>query len=253
MDGFCYQAAIRSHHETSKFCIDRNVVHSSRNKNFLIYLADTFTDHSDIIRSLIWSVRDSDSTGKIDELDVCSCLFVKFYCQFEHYFCKHRIILICYGIAGKECMDTEILGSFGFEDTESIKDLLCCHSVFCISRVVHDIIADLEHTARIVTATDRLRYLAYSTLYCFDMCDIIQVDDSADLICITEFCFRSIVGREHDITFFASDRLGKHQLCHGRAVAATAVLLKDLDQIRVRSCLYSKKFFEAFVPCECFF
>ena len=36
---------------------------------------------------------------KIDELDVCSCLFVKFYCQFEHYFCKHRIIFVGYGIA----------------------------------------------------------------------------------------------------------------------------------------------------------
>ena len=36
-------------------------------------------------------------------------------------------------------------------------------------------------------------------------------------------------------------------------VTTTAIFLKNLDQIRVRSCFYSKKFFESLVPCKSLF
>ena len=112
-------------------------------------------------------------------------------------------------------MNTKLLCSFGFEDTEGFKNLLCCHSVFCIPGIVHNIIADLEHTTRIITAADGFWNFSHCTLYRLDMCDVVKIDDSTDLICIAEFLFRSIVGREHDIAFFTADCLGKHQFCHG--------------------------------------
>ena len=61
VDGFCNKTAIRSHHETAKLCVDCNITHSFRNKNFLVNLADTLTDHADVIWLLIRFVRNSDT------------------------------------------------------------------------------------------------------------------------------------------------------------------------------------------------
>ena len=77
MDCFCDKAAIRSHHETAKLCIDCNITHSGRNKYFFVYFADTLTDHTDIIWLLIRFIRNSDTTGKVDEFNVCTCLLLK--------------------------------------------------------------------------------------------------------------------------------------------------------------------------------
>ncbi len=82
-------------------------------------------------------------------------LLLKFHCNFKQYFRKHRIILICYGITCKECMDTKFFAPFAFRILNASNNLFCCHSVFCISRIIHDIIADLEHSARIVTTADQ--------------------------------------------------------------------------------------------------
>ena len=253
MDCLSYQATIRSHHETSHLCIDCNITHSGRNKYFFVYFADTLTNLSDIIRSLIWFVSDSNTTGKVDKLHMSACLLLKFHCHFKHLFRQHRIILICHSIACKECMDTEFLGTFFLQDLECFKNLLCCHTIFGISGVVHNIVADLKHSARIITTADHLRNISYGSFYALDMCDIIKIDDPADFICIFEFFFRCIIGRKHDISLFASDCFGHHQLCHGRTVTATAILLKDLDQKWIWSCLHSKEFFEALIPCKCFF
>ena len=182
-----------------------------------------------------------------------SSFFLKFYSQFKHYFCKHWIIFVCYCIAGKKCMDTEFFGSFCFQCAERFKDLICCHSVFGIPRIIHNIITDFKQSTRIITAADCLRDVADSLFYCFNMCNIIKIDNSTDLICIAEFCFRRIIGWKHDITFFAADCFGKHQFGHRGTVTSTSVLLKDLDQIWIRCCFNCEEFFESFIPCKGFF
>ena len=214
MNCLSYQTAIRSHHKTAHLCVDRNISHSCRNKNFLINLTHTFSNLSDIIRSLVWSVSNSHTTGKIDKLHMSSCLFLKFHCQLKHLFRQHRIILICHSIACKECMDTEFLSTFLFQNPECIKNLLSSHTIFGISGIIHNIIADLKHSARIITAADYLRNISHSSFHTFNVCDIIQIYDSADLICIFKLFFRCIIRRKHHISFFTSDRFGHHQLCH---------------------------------------
>ena len=150
-------------------------------------------------------------------------------------------------------MDTKFFSTFCFQSLECFKNLLGSHTIFCISRVIHDIIADLEYSARIVTAADHFWDISDSSLYTFNMSDIIKVDDSTNLICIFKLFFRCIIGREHDVTLFASDCFGHHQFCHGRAVTSASILLKNFDQKWIRSCFYSEEFFETFVPCKCFF
>ena len=77
MDCFCHKAAIRSHHKTTKLCVNCNISHSCRNKYFFINLADTLSDHTDIIRFLIRCVRNSNTTRQINKLNMYSCFFLK--------------------------------------------------------------------------------------------------------------------------------------------------------------------------------
>ena len=213
MDCFCDKAAIRSHHETAKLCIDRNITHSFRNKYFFINLAETLTDHTDIIWLLIRFIRNSDTTGKVDEFNVCTCLLLKLHGKLKHNLCKHWIIIIGHCVACKECMDSELFGTFGFQDTECVKNLLGSHSVFCISGIIHDTVTDLKYSTWIVTAADHFRDFSESFLYALNMCDVIKVDDPTDLICISELFLRCVIGRKHDIALFAAYCLSHHKLC----------------------------------------
>ena len=121
VDCSCNQASIRSHHETSHLCIDCDISHTCRYQYFFVYTADTITDRTNIIRLLIWFVRNTYTTGQVDEFDVYTCFLLKFYRNFKQYFRKHRIIFICYGITCKECMDTKFFCSFCFQNFESFK------------------------------------------------------------------------------------------------------------------------------------
>ena len=76
MDRSCHESAVRSQHETSKLSEDRNIAHSCRNENFLVNFSYALTDNLDIVRLLVRSVRDSDSAGEVDELDVSASLFL---------------------------------------------------------------------------------------------------------------------------------------------------------------------------------
>ena len=80
-------------------------------------------------------------------------------------------------------MDTELFYAFGLQDLECLKNLFSGHTVLGISRIIHNAVANLEKSARIITAADRLRNTfrsVFSTT--INMCDIIQVDDRAKLI-----------------------------------------------------------------------
>ena len=136
-----------------------------------------------------------------------TCFFLKLYSQLKHYFCQHRIIFIGNSITCKECMDTKILCTFFFQDTESLEDLLRSHSILCITRVVHNIIADLKYTTWVVTAADGLWNTANCTLHTFNVGNIIQIDDTADLIRIFKLLLRRIIRRKHNVSFLTSNGL----------------------------------------------
>ena len=76
MDRSCHESAVRGQHEAAKLCEDRHIAHSCRNENFLVNLSYALTDDFDIIRLLIRSVRDTDSAGEVDELDISAGLLL---------------------------------------------------------------------------------------------------------------------------------------------------------------------------------
>ena len=57
-------------------------------------------------------------------------------------------------------MDAELFCPFCLQNAERLKNLLGCHAVFGISRIVHDIGANFEQSARVITAADFLRNVA---------------------------------------------------------------------------------------------
>ena len=128
-----------------------------------------------------------------------SCFFLKTYCLFKKNFCKHWIIIICHCIAGKECMNTEFFCTFCFQCLKCFCDLLCCHSILRISRIIHNIITDLEYSARIITATDCLRNMSDCLLKEVNMCNIIQIDDCSKFISKFKIFLRCIIRGKHNI------------------------------------------------------
>ena len=90
-------------------------------------------------------------------------------------------------------MKAEFFRAFFLQNLISIKGLLRCHTVFCIPRIVHNVIADLEETARIKTAADRLRDMSDRLLKEINMCNIIQIDDCSQFVCQHKLLSRSVI------------------------------------------------------------
>mgnify|MGYP007057683202 CR=1 FL=1 len=70
-------------------------------------------------------------------------------------------------------MYTKVFCTFCFQYFECFKQLLRCHTVLGITRVVHDIIANLKQSAWVVTATDCLRNMANCLLQEINVREII--------------------------------------------------------------------------------
>ena len=160
MDCLGNKTSIRSEHESSHLGIDGNIAHSCRNKHFIVCFMNALTDHTDIVRLLIRCVRNSDTAGEINETDIASGLVAQLNNELKQLSCELRIILVRYGIACKESVDSEMFRTFAFKNLICFNDLILGHSVLGISRVVHDSVTQFKHSARIVATADSLRNMA---------------------------------------------------------------------------------------------
>ena len=96
-------------------------------------------------------------------------------------------------------MKPEFFRALFLQDPVRVRDLLRCHAVLCISRVIHNIIADLKQSARVITAADRLRNMPDSLFQKINMGDIIQIDNCSQLIRKNKIFRRSIIGGKHNV------------------------------------------------------
>ena len=114
MDGLCNQTAIGAQHKTAQLCAQRYITHTRRHQNLLIDLPHPFADGADIIRLLIRTVRDADTSGKIDKGNMSPRFLMEADCQLKQDLCQHGVILICHRVACQKGMNAEILCSLGF-------------------------------------------------------------------------------------------------------------------------------------------
>ena len=59
MDRSCYKASIRSHHESSHLCKNSHIRKTCRNHDLVKLFMNTFSDDSNIVWSLIRSIRNT--------------------------------------------------------------------------------------------------------------------------------------------------------------------------------------------------
>ena len=83
MNSLSHQSSIRSHHVSSQLCAQGYITHASRYQHLFVYFTHSFANDHNIIRFLIRLIRDTDSTGQIDERNMCSSLFLQTYRQLE--------------------------------------------------------------------------------------------------------------------------------------------------------------------------
>ena len=205
-------------------------------------------DDADIVRLLIRTIRNPHTAGQIDKRNLRTGLLLKFHRQLEQKPCQCRIILVGHGIACQKRMDSEAFCSLCFQHAERLKQLLCCHTILRISRIVHDIIADGKQSARIVAAGDRLRDIADGFLQKVNVRKIIQIDNRTQLFRQLIFARRSHIGRKHDFIPRESHCAGEHQLRLRRAVAPAAIFPENFNQCRIRIRLHCKVLAESRIP-----
>ena len=194
MDGLCHKDSVGPKHKPAQLRAQGHIPHPGRDENLLVGLSHALADNRDVIGLLIRPVGNAHAAGQVDKGDVGPCLLLKLHRQLKENPCQHRIIFIGHRIAGQKSVDAEMLRSLGLQGDKCLPDLLIGHAVLGIPRIVHNIIADLEHTAGIVAAADGLGNIAQRLLQAGDMGDIVQVDDGAQLPGIGEFLRGRVVG-----------------------------------------------------------
>ena len=112
---------------------------------------------------------------------------------------KLGVVVVGDGVAGKECVDTKVLGTLGLERAKGLEELLGGHAVLGVARVVHDAVGELEQAARIKAAADRLGDGARDALKELDVAYVVKVDDGSQLVGELKVGSRRVVGREHDV------------------------------------------------------
>ena len=122
-------------------------------------------------------------------------------------------------------MNSEIFNALFFQNPIPLKKLRLCKAILGISRIVHDSIAHFKHASGIVTAAHGFRQCAQNLFHKINMRDVIQVDNCAELRCVSVFLRRRFVGGKHNVFSDNARRLAEHQLRHRGTVAAAAILL----------------------------
>ena len=207
-------------------------------------------DGVNVVGLLLGQIGDADAAGQIDEGDMCVGLALKAHGKLKEDARKLGVVVVGDGVAGKECVDTKVLGALGLEHAEGLEELLGGHAVLGVARVVHDAVGELEQAARIKAATDCLGDGPRDTLKELDMADVVKVDDGAQLVGELKVGSRRVVGREHDVVSRDTQRAGDHELGIARAIAAAAVFVENGDERRVGVGLDGKVFLKARVPCK---
>ena len=173
VDGLGDQASVGAHHKAAHLGADCHIAHAGGNQNLVVGRVYTLADGVDVVGLLLGQVGDTHAAGQVNEGDMCARLALQAHGKLKEDARELGVVVVGDGVAGKECVDTKVLGALGLEHAEGLEELLGGHAVLGVAWVVHDVVADLEQAAWIVTAADGLRDIADRVLYALDMGDIV--------------------------------------------------------------------------------
>ena len=139
----------------------------------------------------------------------------------------------------------------GHEAVDGTGHLVFGHAVLGVTGHIHDGVAQGERAARIIAQADGFGNLAIGDAgQEFHMGGIVQVDVSAQVVCLLHVLNGGDVGGEHDVRANGTDSLGHQQLRVAGAVAAAALFLQNLQNVGVGGSLYGEVLPEAGIPAE---
>ena len=72
-------------------------------------------DGVNVVGLLLGQIGDADAAGQIDEGDVCAGLALQAHGKLKEDARKLGVVVVGDGVAGKECVDTKVLGTLGLE------------------------------------------------------------------------------------------------------------------------------------------
>ena len=124
------------------------------------------------------------------------------------------------------------LNALLFDDFISFEELVARQAVFCLSRLADDVVA-FHEVARIIAEADDF-WQAGVFLEVFDVADIIEVDDGAELDGLLEFIGRRIIRRQENFFAFDTRDIRDDELGEAAAVGACAFFVQNLDNARIR-------------------
>ena len=179
VDGLGDQASVGAHHKAAHLGADCHVAHAGGNQNLVVGCVYALADGVDVIGLLLGQVGDTHTAGQVDKGDMSARLALQAHGKLKEDARELGVVIVGDGVAGKEGMDAKILGTFGLERAEGIKELIGGHAVLGIARVVHNAVGKLEQAARVKTAAHRLGDGARDALVELDVADVVEVDDGA--------------------------------------------------------------------------
>ena len=130
VDGLGDQAPIGAHHKAAHLGTDRHIAHAGGNQNLVVGRVYPFTDGVDVVGLLLGQIGDTDAAGQIDEGDVCAGLALQAHGKLKEDARELGVVVVGDGVAGKECVDTKVLGALGLEHAEGLEKLLGGHAIF---------------------------------------------------------------------------------------------------------------------------
>ena len=227
VDGLGDQTSVGAHHKAAHLGADRHIAHTGGNQNLVVGCVHALANGVDVVSLLLGQVGDTHAAGQVDEGDMRARLALQTHGKLKEDARELGVVVVGDGVAGEEGVDAKILSALGLEHAEGLKELLGGHAVLGIAGVVHNTVRELEQTARVKTAADRLGDGACDALVELDVADVVEVDDGAQLIGKLKVRRRRVVGREHDVMAGDAQRAGDHELGIARAIAAAAVFVEN--------------------------
>ena len=144
-------------------------------------------------------------------------------------------------------MDAELLGAHGHQAGVGLGHLVFGHAVLGVAGVVHDAVAQIKGAAGIVAAEHRFGHAGHFGQE-IHMGQVVQVDESPQVVGLFHILGRGVVGGKHDLAAGKAAGFGQLQLGIAGAVHTAALLLQDREQIGVGRGLDGEIFLEALVP-----
>ena len=206
-----------------------------------------FANKLNVYWCTIWSIWNTNSARQVNKTDLNTQCLVKLNCDFEYSSSKRWIVTLLCHVACQERVDTKLLNTHFLKSSKCLKELSLSHSVLSLTRVAHDCITNKEISAWIVSAAN---LLWNATVLCkeINMCNIVQVDNCSQLACLFELNCRCLVGREHNVLISETYIIRKLQLCVAGTVCTTTLLLQNLQDKWVWTCLNCEILSVSLVP-----